>query len=230
MNRLYFVSGIDTDIGKSYATGMLARLWMKQGKKVMTQKLVQTGDSGISMDIQLHRKIMGIPVTPDDQNGTTCPMLFSFPASPHLAAEIDKREIEVDKIDQSTAYLRKKYDVLLLEGAGGLLVPLTRQLMTADFVAQRNIPMILVTSGRLGSLNHTLLTLESMERRNISLAGICYNYSAVADPLIEKDTLDYLKKYLADYAPKAWMIKIGKIDIENPDKTEIDYVANMAEF
>ena len=230
MNRLYFVSGIDTDIGKSYATGMLARLWMKQGKKVMTQKLVQTGDHGISMDIQLHRKIMGIPVTPEDKDGTTCPVLFSFPASPHLAAELDHRDVEIDKIDQSTATLRSKYEVLLLEGAGGLLVPLTRELSTADFVAQRNIPTIIVTSGRLGSLNHTLLTLESMERRNIPLAGICYNYSAVADPLIEKDSLDYLKKYLADYAPKAWMIKIGKIDLENPDKTEIDYVANMAEF
>ena len=230
MNQLYFVSGIDTDIGKSYATGMLARLWMKRGKRVLTQKFVQTGDSGISMDIQLHRRIMGVPILPEDRDGTTCPILFSFPASPHLAAEIDRREIEVGKIDHSTAELRKKCDVLLIEGAGGLLVPLTRQLSTADFVAERDIPLILVTSGRLGSLNHTLLTLESMERRKIRLAGICYNYSPVADPLIEKDTLDYLKKYLADYAPKAWILKIGKVDIEQPDKTEIEYVANMAEF
>lgn len=227
-HQVFFVSGIDTDIGKSYATGMLARLWMDKGRKVMTQKLVQTGDHGVSMDIRLHRRIMGIDLTEDDLAGRTCPELFSFPASPHLAAKLDgKDKVDLSRIDGATAYLKGKCEILLIEGAGGLMVPLTEDLLTIDYVAERKLPLILVTSGRLGSLNHALLSLEASERRGIEVAGLVFNYCASADPTISEDTLAWLKRYLADRHPLAWFLKFGKIDPERAGETEIENVGTV---
>ena len=88
--NVYFVSGIDTDAGKSYATGYLAREWNKNGKRTITQKFIQTGNVGHSEDIDLHRRIMEIPFTREDQEGLTMPEIFSYPASPHLASRLDQ--------------------------------------------------------------------------------------------------------------------------------------------
>ncbi len=91
-----FISGIDTDIGKTYATGMLAKALMQQGVNVITQKLVQTGVAinpdtgtmGIADDIMTHRKLMEIPLQPCDVDFTTCPYRYEKPASPHLSADL----------------------------------------------------------------------------------------------------------------------------------------------
>lgn len=82
---------------------------------------------GHSEDIDLHREIMGIPFTPEDKEQITFPIVYSYPASPHLAAEIDDRIIPIEKITESTRILQSRYDVVLLEGAGGLMVPITRR-------------------------------------------------------------------------------------------------------
>ena len=129
--NIYFVSGIDTDIGKSYATGYIARTWNGQGVRTITQKLIQTGNDGISEDIVLHRRIMGTGLLPEDREGLTMPEIYSYPCSPHLAAEIDGRPIDFSKIEKATAVLSDRYDAVLLEGAGGLMVPLTRELLTS---------------------------------------------------------------------------------------------------
>lgn len=76
--NVYFVSGIDTDAGKSYATGFLAREWNKNGQRTITQKFIQTGNVGHSEDIDLHRHIMGIPFTEEDKEGLTMPEIFSI--------------------------------------------------------------------------------------------------------------------------------------------------------
>ncbi len=223
MSRICFVSGIDTDIGKSYATGMLARAWSRRGLRVITQKPVQTGDAGISADIRLHRRLMGVGLLPEDETGITCTELFSFPASPHLAAELDGKTLDCARIDDATRRLAATYDRVLIEGAGGLMVPLTRALLTVDFVAERGYPLVLVTSGRLGSLNHTLLSLEAAERRGIRVAGVIYNYCAAAEKRIALDTFDWIAGYLAQRHPRAWLATLGKVDAEHPEATELEH-------
>ena len=80
-DNVYFFSGIDTDAGKSYVTGYWAKCLMEQGVKVITQKLVQTGNHDVSEDIELHRRIMGIPFTPEDEQKLTMPEIYSYPCS-----------------------------------------------------------------------------------------------------------------------------------------------------
>ena len=78
-DNVYFVSGIDTNVGKSYATGFIARTWNSEGRRTITQKLIQTGNTGISEDIELHRRIMGCGLLPEDREGLTMPEIFSYP-------------------------------------------------------------------------------------------------------------------------------------------------------
>ena len=206
-NNVYFISGIDTNIGKSYATGILAYRFMQSGKKVITQKLIQTGNEDYSEDIELHRKLMGVSLQDEDLCGLTMPEIFPYPASPHLASRLAQRAIDFEKIESATQALSQRYDIVLVEGAGGLMVPLTEQLLTIDYIAEKGYPLIFVTSGRLGSINHTLLSLEAIERRNIPLQTLVYNcYPSSSDPIIQEDTRSYIEQYLRIHFPGAEMI------------------------
>ena len=209
---VYFVSGIDTGIGKTYATGYLAKLWNTQGQSTITQKLIQTGNVDISEDIEKHRDIMGTGWLPEDHEKLTMPEIFSYPASPHLATQLDGRDIDFDKIEKATQILQQRFDVVLLEGAGGLMVPLTTELLTIDYIEQKKLPVILVSSGRLGSINHTLLSLEALKQRGLSLYALAYNLNDESqDELISKDTAQYLQNYLKQNFPEVKWIDIPKL-------------------
>ncbi|OTG98424.1 dethiobiotin synthase [Acinetobacter sp. ANC 4654] len=206
---VYFISGIDTGIGKTYTTGYLAKLWSEQGQKTITQKLIQTGNVDISEDIEQHREIMGMGWFAEDHSKLTMPEIFSYPASPHLATQIDGREIDFQKIADATQQLAEKYDLVLLEGAGGLMVPLTTDVLTIDYIAEKKFPVILVSSGRLGSINHTLLSLEALKIRGLELYALAYNLNDESqDALISQDTAAYLKAYLVKHFPKALWIDV----------------------
>lgn len=198
MKEIYFVTGIDTDAGKSIATGYLARQLMQSGKRVITQKLIQTGNTSMSEDIEVHRKMMGAGLLPEDVEHITCPFIFTHPCSPHLAAQIDQREIDINRINECTRILSDKYDVVLIEGAGGVMVPIKEDYLTIDFMEQQNYPVILVTSSKLGSLNHTLLTLEACKNRGLQIKSIIYNEFPIADPIIAADSYQYLERYIKE--------------------------------
>lgn len=199
-----FVSGIDTDVGKSFATGWLASRLLEAGRRVITQKLVQTGNLDLSEDILLHRRMMNCGLLPEDRAYLTMPEVYSYPCSPHLAARMDGRPLNLEKIAAASAELDGRYEEVLLEGAGGLMVPLTDDLLTIDFIAEHNYPLIFVTGGSLGSINHTLLSLEAIEKRKIQLVRVIYNlWSGRHDPVIDADTKDYLQRVIRTRFPSA---------------------------
>ena len=216
MKGVYFVSGIDTDIGKTVATGVLAKQLLQQGKSVITQKPVQTGCQDIAEDIAVHRKIMGIPMQEADEQRLTMPEIFSYPASPHLAARLDGRALDLDKIRTATQELAAQYEIVLVEGAGGLMVPLTENLLTIDYIRQQGYPVILVTSGRLGSINHTLLSFSALKQYGISLYSLIFNHIHDSkDETIAGDTLEYLKGRLKDEFPEAKWQELAKTEVSD---------------
>ena len=227
-----FVSGIDTDIGKTYATGLLAKALMQQGVNVITQKLVQTGISkqadgelGIADDILSHRQLMQMPLQPCDLDFTTCPYRYEKPASPHLSAALANQPLNINVITDATKALQADYDVVLLEGAGGLLVPINEQLLTLDYIAKQGYPIVLVTSGRLGSINHTLLSLEAIKSRGLMIHSVIYNHihddAEQTDAEIANSTIDFLQAYLARYYPKAYWLVLAKQANEHSDNAAI---------
>ena len=191
--NVYFVSGIDTNIGKSYATAYLARVWREKGINVITQKFIQTGNpAGYSEDIELHRRLMGLEYLPEDEQGWTKPEIFSYPASPDLASRIDNRAVDFDKINHATSVLSERFDAVLV-----------------DYIQHSGYPLVFVTSGRLGSVNHTLLSFEAIERRGISLHTVMYNlYPEGEDKIIQEDTENYIRHYMEKHFPEAEFVKV----------------------
>ena len=188
MGKVFFISGIDTDVGKTVVTGLMARALHKSGVRVITVKMVQTGNIGYSEDLQRHRALMGVAAFPEDSMGLTAPQIFAFPSSPHLAARLEGKKVDLRRIEACVRTLAERYELVLVEGAGGLAVPLTEHLLTVDFVAAQGWELILVSSGKLGSLNHTLLSIEAAVTRGIKVRGVAYNFCSCADPVIDEES------------------------------------------
>ncbi|MDE6527034.1 MAG: dethiobiotin synthase [Muribaculaceae bacterium] len=203
MKQAIFISGIDTDAGKTYATAFYARRLMELGLSVVTQKFIQTGCTDSSEDIEAHRRLLGIAPLPEDRERLTAPLIFSYPASAQLAARIDGREIDTHVIENATARLLERYDRVLIEGAGGLYVPITDDYFAIDYVAEHKLPLILVTNGRLGSINHTILSLKAIKAVGIGLAGVIYNTYYDNDPIIAADTASFIQRFLDRHFPTA---------------------------
>lgn len=214
---VFFVSGIDTNIGKTFATGLLARALAAEGYSVITQKMIQTGCIDVSEDIEMHRRIQGISFTEEDKAGFTCPYIFTYPCSPHMAAERDRQAIDTSRITRATGLLQEKYEYVLLEGAGGLMVPVDAQTLTIDYVRERGYPLLLVTSGKLGSINHTLLSLFACKQYGIEVKALVYNRYPEEDRLIEENTLEYLRGYLARHLPGTALILLPSADLSHPE-------------
>ena len=203
-----FVTGIDTDAGKSYATGWLARQMAADGHNVITQKFIQTGNTDFSEDIAVHRRLMEIEPVAADRLGITAPVIFTYPASPLLASRIDDKPLRLEIIDEATRVLLSSYDNVIVEGAGGLMVPLFEEYFTLDYIRDRELPAVLVTNGRLGSVSHTLLSLEAMRAAGIKLFAVVYNPYFDSDPVISKDTREYLRRQTARLFPNALYLEM----------------------
>lgn len=156
---------------------------------------------------------MGIPMQEADKQRLTMPEIFSYPASPHLAARLDGRALDLDKIRTATQQLAAQYEIVLVEGAGGLMVPLTENLLTIDYIRQQGYPVILITSGRLGSINHTLLSFAALKQYGIRLHSLVFNHIHDSrDAHVAQDSLNYLKCRLKDSFPEAEWLELAKTD------------------
>lgn len=216
------ISGIDTNIGKTYATGLMARSLLAEGYSVITQKLVQTGCRGLAEDIEVHRRLMGVTLFPEDREGLTCPYVFEKPCSPHLAAELELQVIDPERIRGMSSLLAARYDHVLLEGAGGLMVPLTREMTFLDYVQEQGHPLILVTSPRLGSINHTLSALELIRGRGLELRGLVYNMHGCSDETICRDSRIIFKGALEHYGFRPTIVDMGTVGTSRPEGGGLD--------
>ncbi len=171
--NLIFVAGTDTGAGKTVITKLLARHLSKRGYKVATQKWVETG-------VTKSRAVYS----------------FKLAASPHLAAKAEGRTINIKKIKDSLKKLSKKFDFVIVEGTGGLLVPITEKKLLVDIVKEFNMPVLLVAANRLGTINHTLLSLEALRARKMKVLGVVLNkLSKQENALVMKDNLRIIKKF-----------------------------------
>ena len=144
---------------------------------------------------------MHLPLLPIDTDFTTAPIIMTYPASPHLAARIDKREIDLSLIDKSTNKLFADYDTILMEGAGGIMVPITENYLTIDYIHEKKLPLAIVTNGQLGSINHTLLTIEAAHSRGIDISYLIYNPYFDEDATIAAETQAYFSQLMKHRFP-----------------------------
>jgi len=176
MGKGVFVTGTDTGAGKTVVTACLVSLLSNKGLDVGVMKPIETGCP------KRNRRLVPRDATflkaascSKDDLSLINPYRFSKPLAPLIAAEIDHKEIKIGKISSAYNRLTERHDILFIEGAGGLLVPLTRKLTNLDLILELNIPMILVVGSKLGAVNHALLTLNWAKERGVKILGIVIN-------------------------------------------------------
>jgi dethiobiotin synthetase len=171
-----FVTGTGTGVGKTVVSGLLAGFLRARGMRVTTQKWVETGAADGPSDVDVHRRLMGGPgPAPGPSMADRCPYRFSLPASPHLAAAREGRRVDPAVIEAAYRRLAGTHDAVVVEGAGGFLVPLSEGLLTGDLVARIGLSVLVVAANRLGGVNDALLTVEAVRRRGIPLLGLVFN-------------------------------------------------------
>lgn len=195
-SKVIFIAGTGTGVGKTAVTGLLAHFFAINGFRVCTQKWIQTGLSEDTPDIHLHDLWTGKeseslkPIQP-----LRMPYAFQYPASPDLASRLEKKKIDPEKLIHSVFTLKKKHSPLLIEGAGGILVPVVRNILFADLIQKLKLPVILVAPNCLGSINQTLLTLSELKRRKIRVLGVVFNQISKEKKEILKDNPLTIKKF-----------------------------------
>ena len=231
MSKRYFITGTGTGVGKTFVTAIINRHLQEQGKKVLVIKPVQTGaiklDNGqrISCDIRFVENYAKDPLVLSQEEA--CFFLYDLPASPHLSVKEEHQEIRplipevcMKTIIKKTTELEQKYqpDYTIIEGAGGLFVPLnSKNEMMIDLIKKIDCETILVASATLGTLNHSLLSMEALSSRQIPVKALCLNgYDETH--IIAEDNYKTLKNLLD--CEIFTLPELGEFDTESDDKIE----------
>jgi dethiobiotin synthetase len=170
-----FITGTGTDVGKTFVTSSLIRLFRRMGRAVDAIKPVVSGfdpQTAETSDPGILLEALGRPVTPEEIERIS-PWRYRAPLSPDLAASMERRRIDVGQV---IAYCQEaaaqRQDVLLIEGAGGIMVPLDGQRTILDVMMALRLPLVLVTGSYLGSISHTLTALDSLFVREMNVLAV----------------------------------------------------------
>ncbi len=197
MESGYFITGTDTGVGKTTATATLLLWCQSRGLDVGVMKPMETGvdpecHSSANSDARFLMEIGAIQDAPED----VCPFRFKTPASPWQAAIHEGQPVDLDWIVSVYEKLAARHDRMLVEGVGGLMVPLVPGLVVADLAAKLKLPLILVTRYTLGTQNHTLLTIDHARRRGLHLAGLVFSQTEPGDlSILEKSQPSLLSQW-----------------------------------
>ena len=166
--KTIFVAGTDTGVGKSVAAGALAAALRQKGHHVGVMKPIACGSLEDSHFLQ---QCSGT----NDPLELVTPIYLKRPLSPNVAAAVEKKKIELSRIFKAHAALQKKYEILVVEGCGGLLVPVVKEFFVVDLIQKLGGRCVLVSRSGLGAINHTLRSLEALQKRGIRPLGVIFN-------------------------------------------------------
>ena len=170
--QAFFVTGTDTDVGKTYIATALVRHFVQQGYQAVGVKPVAAGcqkENGELRNTDVSALVAASNV--DADLALINPYAFEPAIAPHIAAEQAGITVSLAKIQQAFDSLQAQADVVVVEGAGGFRVPINRQETMADLAAQLNLPVIMVVGIRLGCINHALMTAGSIRAAGLNLVG-----------------------------------------------------------
>ncbi|HET6514633.1 MAG TPA: dethiobiotin synthase [Thermodesulfovibrionales bacterium] len=196
MARGFFITGTDTGVGKTVVTAALIRAFCVLGMRVAGMKPIETGcrregDVLYPSDGIVLRKAAEMHEAIDE----ITPCCFEAPVAPFVASEREGRDVNVNSVIEKFNVLLKKYDAVLVEGAGGILVPIRRDYFMIDLAREMGLPLIVVSSPSLGTINHTLLTVRHALREGITVSGIIVNFSKPpGGTMAEETNPDILRK------------------------------------
>ncbi|AOV06199.1 dethiobiotin synthase [Sporosarcina ureilytica] len=190
----FFICGTDTDAGKTVTTVLLGQALIDNGITIDFFKPVQSGGEYIdgqliAPDVEQYKAVLA------QEGEKRYTYLFKKPSSPHYAAAIEGKSIDVGELERQLKRRASSPKHLLVEGAGGLYVPLNNEgYCVLDLMQAGELPAIIVARTGVGTINHTILTVEALRNRDISIAGIVFSNTNNDEKAIEEDNIRMIKK------------------------------------
>ncbi len=196
-HRGCFVTGTDTDVGKTLVTATVALTLKKGGCNVGVMKPIETGVSPSRVAQSDAARLRAI-VESEDTLGAICPYQFTWPVAPLAAAQAERRAINPDVIRKVYRLLSSRYDCTIVEGIGGVSVPITPSTDVMDMIVRLKLPAVVVGRAGLGGVNHALLTIEALRRRGIAIVALVLNQTQPGRSKIariqERTTVEIIRK------------------------------------
>jgi dethiobiotin synthetase len=209
-----FITGTDTNAGKTFVTALLTRALRGRGFETIALKPLCSGERS---DVEILQAASDHCLSLDETN----PIWLREPAAPLVAARLENRTLSLDALQNWFHALSEKHPSVLVEGAGGWLVPITPTETIADFAARLALPVVLVVANRLGCINHTLLTLESIRARGLQCPGIILNTFSNSDDIATRTNRDILEQN----TPILLEVHPGQSEIPPPELAHFLYQA-----
>ena len=235
-----FITGTDTGVGKTVVSAVIIRALIREGTRVGAMKPLETGCKRTKSRIQNPESRMGnselIPADGmflkemagmDDPLDLVTPVRFEQPLAPMVAADIEKKAVDLEAVRDAYKTLSEKYDFMVVEGIGGLLVPITRYtspvthrlspFFVADLIKDLDLPVIIVACLKLGTINHTLLTVNQALREGLKVSGVILSQAALSDNTIAAKTNP---DALRELCPVPILGTVPRLDIVNRENVE----------
>jgi dethiobiotin synthetase len=213
-----FVTGTDTGVGKTVVSRALIAAFRKAGLKVGAMKPIETGvgEEG-PLDAIAMRDAGGVT----DPLETICPQQFALPAAPNAAARAEGREVDIAAIDAAYETLAKGRDLMVVEGAGGLLVPIRDDWTMAELARRLDLPLLVVARASLGTINHTALTLEVAASKELPMLGVIISHVGGPISAADASNLLSLKRFLGNRLIGE-ILPLGPTEAPPPDAIDFD--------
>ncbi len=190
-----FITGTDTDAGKTFVTAGIVSGFVNQGVNAVAAKPVQTGCvNGIAEDLEFALKTACLSFT-EPILKELCPLRFEPACSPHLAAELADYSISLPSMISNLLNLQTDFECVVAEGAGGIMVPLGNKKLMLDLMVELVWPVVLVSSDKLGTINHTLLSISALRQAGLDIAGVVINHTSPPSSLISKSNTVAIQEY-----------------------------------
>jgi dethiobiotin synthase len=197
-----FITGTDTDVGKTIVTAGLLSFIRKNNINAIPVKPIQTGciknnDEYIVPDLECSLNLSGMKII-NTEKKTLSSYCYEPACSPHLAAELSNNYPEIEKIKNNITSLSKNYECILVEGAGGIMVPINNAEMMLDLIKTLSFPVVLVARAGLGTINHTLLSVETLRKNGVNVIGVFINnviQGTEDDTFIRENNISAIEKY-----------------------------------
>jgi dethiobiotin synthetase len=197
MRHGIFITGTDTGVGKTLVTAALALHLKKRGLSVGVMKPIETGVSP-ARDAQSDAGRLRSIIESEEPLGAIRPYSFTQPVAPLAAAQADGQTINPETIKKIYRLLSSRYEYMVVEGIGGVRVPVTSKISVTDLIKSLRLPVIVVGRSGLGGINHVLLTIEALQRSKIPIAAVVLNQTQSARSTVarlqERTTLAILRK------------------------------------
>lgn len=189
MKKGFFITATDTGVGKTIIAGAVAKALIFLGLKTAVMKPIETGCTRVNTmlmpsDGLFLKNISGM----NETINIVTPCMYEQPLAPLAASEIEGRAVDLNGIFEAYDKLSSKYDAMVVEGVGGLYVPILKDYFVSDLAKQMKLPLIIVARPTLGTINHTLLTIHYALSKGIDIAGIVLNHSSEPEANIAEET------------------------------------------